>query len=561
MNSKRKKTDFVSPIKSKLTPSSPKKSSTSTTSTPTPTTKSPIKSKLTGIIIPSTSSPPSSPKKSIKPTSSATTLSTPKSKLGGIVFPSSLASTPSPTKKKKSFNFQSPKKLDSSNVLDSIESNIDNQLVFQYIPKLENNDDNNDEQTSNNETISTCNSILDYIFKLNEPVTIDQLLSINKKVKQEHINDLVQLNLIKEIPIMNQKNEKVITLYTSITWFKSLSFINNIELQKIESSNNSSNNNSTAKAVSNHLNTPKKSLKRKNENTLISSLSPTLSNQKNIRETEDLNNILDNELNKLANEKKRLLKSIQDKKNQLEQLKEKEERSKLSTTATTATTTKKPTILEKIKKQKRASFNRENGDHDDGDEHDAHQDSSNQYLDEKRLDVLTLKWKKISQNTITSFHEFVLNVLKLQENDGLGASMYSNPTPVSTNSFDSYGGGGGYKNRQKSSSFSGGFVKSNQYQSEESDKYTSNSNDYDDTQDHYKEQQQQEGYENDENSIYSETNQPPQEKILITSKLYIIKSFGFDPEFLDYDKDEDDFIKKETTTTSTATKGKNTKNK
>ncbi|KAK5576016.1 hypothetical protein RB653_007154 [Dictyostelium firmibasis] len=535
---------FVSPVKTKTpTPTTSNKSTTDTSSSSIPTIPTSTK------IFKKSSSSFQTPTKTTTTTttnssdSNTTPIKTPTRKSGSsFQTPTKLKfQTPNDKDESSSSSISSSTPLSLSSTPTSSSTFITKspieifktipQYILQYLDKYIENDKEKQD----------LKSIIQYSYEnySNNPFNYNDLINDNntKEYIKKLLNKLVENNILKEI-ILNNENNKVIKVYSSIPWYKVTSYhYLEMEIKRFEKeqqqeqqqqqqqTNNINNKynkiapkNSTASMVATL--SPSKSKSSGNHLSSLSSSSSTIStpNKKrkppiafNLNEIEignsdfdssnnkkfkkaitnndpnigGKNNILsskyelqiERELQNIVDEKKRILKSIADKKQLL---------NKFQSKSNSPVSEQKKTIPTSA--------------------------------EEKRIDGLILKWKKGCQDATTLLQEKLIETLAQS---------------ASCNSGSVSGGG-----------VSGYYGYGNDESNYHGDGDDNENKDYGEFSEH-------------EIQEYKEQMKLAKEPISAT-KLYILKQFGVDPKFVNLDEENDCFLKedellKKTSTSSTKT--------
>ncbi|KYQ91132.1 hypothetical protein DLAC_08039 [Tieghemostelium lacteum] len=483
---------FVSPFKTNAGNNSPTKE------TKRPKFVSPIK----GVEIPSQPSPPTSPvvKKLSKPlsnspaksnnSSTTTTVNTPvvKKIVNGLNTPFKSKSPPKPL--------------------------LDSDKIFEYIPTVKDSE--------------ISNELLKYLYQHQDIFTIEEILNQFKECTIENIEQLVKKNLISEIKLSN--NNQTITLYSSVPFYKLIQHVNNIRIEKEKENQElldqlkrekeekelkqSKKPIVTTKSVTipsnqvNHLSNKSVGFKRKTLSTPTKSVDGETKKFKAVgsfnsnispTKTNSVEYVVDKELMRLEMERKRLLKSIQEKKALLENMKSK------------------------------------------GDDNPIHQQKLKlpSKEDQKKISYQITKWKKGSQLAINMFQEKMVEMIaNARKDDPLAFTSKSQKNQNNFYGSSTNGDNGSFRKKSNNSTSNISFKSSKQWVDEESDiKNTSTNNNYEEesTSNNYSEMG------SSEYSEYSDSVEPEEEVPPMESKLYVMKSFGFNPKFLNYDEENDVF--------------------
>eukprot|EP01132_Coremiostelium_polycephalum_P005712 gene5712-7107_t len=447
------------------------------------------------------------------------------------------------TPKKKKFAFQTPTKENAQNIQNTPKTPLikNNNHINNSTTNTTNNSNNKTKNKNNNiedslkifsskpiinlkdftnitdDAAELPNRIVEFLYNSkDQPHTLKEIIKHlnhdDSSIVQKIVDKLVDNHMIKEITLEegdNTKKRLEIKIYSSMTWFKLVEYVYNQrvlihqeELERKEQEDLVKKNSSTTTTTTatskikpvNHLSTstPKKGLKRKSTlgGTSISS-DPSISTTSSFssplkklkaEDSKSFERDLDKELIHLDAEKKRIQKSIQDKKELLAKFKSKS--------------------LSPISEQKKTNSATGNT----GGE----------------VDHLITKWKRVARDAIDMLQIKVQEMFKKQEEEGLNPSS-SGPLQQSNSN-------------QKLV----GFRSSNNWNSFDTDStsnYNNNNQDGD-------EDDQEEISEYDER--YQDQSNKPEDILKGVdpkSKLYIIKSFGFDAELLGYDEDNDVFLK------------------
>ncbi|GAM28432.1 hypothetical protein SAMD00019534_116080 [Acytostelium subglobosum LB1] len=400
------------------------------------------------------------------------------------------------------------------------DSRIPQATLWKHIPSI--NFDNDNDKDKEKEKDSLSNRIINYIYSKNEPLSLNEVINhlgtgkvtgtgsnVDKKLVESTLQTLLNKKLIAKIAV-DKTGGHGISLYSSIQWHRlTQSYIasrqhdkaNNAKDTQSTSSTSSTpiksttaNDNKTNINHNNHLSTPTKkvnhlatptkskalqdSLKRKT--TMRNGPSEPESPYKKPRTESDvypLESMVNDELSIIAEERKRLKQSIEDKKFQLASF----------------TSTTKPTPIQVSKKFQHGS--NQNGN----------------------VDVLITKWKKVAKVLVERLQSTYMEALKKQEeSDGLLCNL--DPKVAA-------------QRKRKNALALAGFQPSNSWidhdRDQDKDQAGKDSDQYDDGGVGGGEVETREGQED--------------EDIDVTTKLFILKVFGLDPKVMDYDAENDAF--------------------
>ncbi|EGG17513.1 hypothetical protein DFA_08509 [Cavenderia fasciculata] len=454
-----------------------------------------------------------SPVKSITTASTSTSSPTKTGKNGASSFKSfvspvigsSTTAPPPPTKKKSSVStsIASPKKMPSKQT--TVKSTTTKPKTidpFKHLPYLSQSEEREDCKTDQ------ANDIIEFLYNLNQPVTLNELQSHFKAnvILKEDIDELVNKRILNETKLYLNENKTKITLYSSMKWTKvNQQYIKfrlydkqkqlekeekeQLEKQRKDINNNINVNKNEKKVLaSNHLDQKKTPVKKLGTSfTTASSSITTTSPIKN-----HLVSSFQSPLKKIKtlddDSTIGLLEEQMDKK----LVEASQERIRLLAS------------IEAKRKQLQKLV-------DQGVDIQSLVPTKDQEKDELNEKKELEKVKQGCRDLINRLHVHIAEANKGMD-DGLGAlsSSYRDSRSV-------------------------GFKSSRDW-NDDSDSYSSRSSRSDD------QDQDEINYNDEDGGMGGGQPKDPLAGISKTSKLYVIKGYGIDPESLGYDEDSDDFI-------------------